>query len=144
MAGACARAQAGGLSTPGLPASSDSVAANIRIAIPSRAGVVSSLYAKEDSWGEFIFDFQWARAAAAARIRYYPKLVSMVPFTPATGRRLLVSNRLADQTAVAALGAGLREAADDVGASSIHVLYLTAEERDALVSLGSLRPRVSV
>jgi len=39
----------GGLSTPGLPASSDSVAANIRIAIPSRAGVVSSLYVKEDS-----------------------------------------------------------------------------------------------
>lgn len=101
-------------------------------------------YRKDDSWGEFTFDFQWARAAAQAGVRYYPKLVSMVPFTPATGRRLLVSDRVAYPTAVAALGDGLRDAADDVGASSIHVLYVTAEERDALVGLGWLRPRVSV
>ena len=46
-------------------------------------------YLKDDSWGEFVFDFQWARAAPeAARIRYYPKVVAMVPYTPATGTRL--------------------------------------------------------
>lgn len=101
-------------------------------------------YRKDDSWGEFTFDFQWARAAAQAGIRYYPKLVSMVPFTPATGRRLLVSPGVSYAAAVAALGAGLRDAAEELKASSIHVLYVTAEERDALVALGWPQARVSV
>lgn len=48
------------------------------------------LYRKTHSWGEFVFDFSWAQAYAQAGLRYYPKLVSMVPFTPAPGPRLLV------------------------------------------------------
>src|SRR5204863_2400143 len=59
------------------------------------------LYVKDDSYGEFIFDWSWAEAAARSRIRYYPKLVSMAPFTPATGRRLLVAPD-ADRSAVVA------------------------------------------
>ena len=55
------------------------------------------LYEKDDSWGEFIFDFQWARAAEQTRIRYYPKLTSMVPFTPATGRRILLRGDLEER-----------------------------------------------
>src|SRR3954451_12932577 len=47
------------------------------------------LYVKAHSFGEYIFDFAWAQAAERAGVRYYPKLVSMVPFTPATGRRFL-------------------------------------------------------
>src|SRR5690348_6672407 len=47
------------------------------------------LYAKQHSYGEYIFDFGWARAAERAGIAYYPKLVAMVPLTPATGRRIL-------------------------------------------------------
>ncbi|MEO1338997.1 MAG: peptidogalycan biosysnthesis protein, partial [Myxococcota bacterium] len=48
------------------------------------------LYEKSHSFGEYIFDWAWADAAHRAGIRYFNKLVSMVPFTPATGRRLLV------------------------------------------------------
>lgn len=88
------------------------------------------LYAKEDSWGEFIFDFQWARAAQAARIRYYPKLVSMVPFTPATGRRFLVHPKADRAAVVRALLDGAVEAAKETRASSVHLLYLDARERD--------------
>ena len=47
------------------------------------------LYRKEHSWGEFVFDFAWARAAEQRGLTYYPKLVCAVPFTPATGARLL-------------------------------------------------------
>jgi hypothetical protein len=47
------------------------------------------LYEKTHSWGEFVFDFAWARAAEQAGMAYYPKLVCAVPFTPATGPRLL-------------------------------------------------------
>ena len=48
------------------------------------------LYSKYDSRGEFVFDWSWADAYERAGIAYYPKLVSAVPFTPATGARLLV------------------------------------------------------
>ncbi len=101
------------------------------------------LYAKDHSWGEFIFDFAWARAAAQAGVRYYPKLVSMAPFTPATGRRFLLAPEVDGDVIRAALIAGARAAADEVEASSIHLLFLTDEERGQAVELG-LRPRLSV
>ena len=46
-------------------------------------------YLKDHSWGEFVFDFGWAQAYARHGRRYYPKLLATVPFTPATGARLL-------------------------------------------------------
>src|SRR5580704_4482593 len=46
-------------------------------------------YLKDNSEGEFVFDWAWASAAERARIPYYPKLVVAVPFTPATASRLL-------------------------------------------------------
>ncbi len=102
------------------------------------------LYAKEDSWGEFIFDFQWARAAAAARIRYYPKLVSMVPFTPATGRRFLVRDEADRREVVRLLLDGATELAREVKASSVHLLYLNEEERDEVQAHGGFAARVSL
>lgn len=47
------------------------------------------LYRKHHSWGEFVFDFTWANACQQAGLRYYPKLLTAVPFTPVTGPRLL-------------------------------------------------------
>ena len=101
------------------------------------------LYAKEHSWGEFIFDFAWARAAAQSGVHYYPKLVSMAPFTPATGRRLLIRDGVDADIVRGGLLAGARAAADEVDASSIHLLFLTDEERADMVELG-LRPRLSI
>ncbi|MES2682711.1 MAG: GNAT family N-acetyltransferase [Pseudomonadota bacterium] len=46
------------------------------------------LYLKAHSWGEFVFDFSWADAAQRSGLNYYPKLLTAVPFTPATGPRL--------------------------------------------------------
>ncbi|HJL14648.1 MAG TPA: GNAT family N-acetyltransferase [Sandaracinaceae bacterium LLY-WYZ-13_1] len=101
------------------------------------------LYAKDNSWGEFIFDFAWARASHQAGVPYYPKLVGMAPFTPATGRRFLVADDADFEEVTAALLAGARAAADEVEASSIHLLFLTDAERARAVELG-LRPRLSV
>ena len=42
------------------------------------------LYLKTNSYGEFIFDWGWANAAHRGGVRYYPKLVAAIPFTPAT------------------------------------------------------------
>jgi len=101
------------------------------------------LYAKEHSWGEFIFDFAWARAASQVGVHYYPKLVSMAPFTPATGRRLLIADDVPADEVRQGLIAGARAAADEVGASSIHLLFLTQAERGQVIELGLL-PRLSV
>ncbi|MET0343277.1 MAG: GNAT family N-acetyltransferase [Polyangiales bacterium] len=93
------------------------------------------LYLKNNSYGEFIFDFGWANAAARAGLAYYPKLVSAVPFTPAGGRRILV--READRDALTTpLIAAAQAVAEHDRASSLHVLFCTGDESARLDALG--------
>lgn len=87
------------------------------------------LYLKEHSYGEYIFDFAWADAAYRAGIPYYPKLVSMAPFTPATGTRLLADS----EAQLSALREALLDAAAELGASSIHLNFLNEREHDLLI-----------
>ena len=54
------------------------------------------LYLKDNSYGEFVFDFSWANAYHQAGLNYYPKLTSAIPFSPVTGPRLLVNNARED------------------------------------------------
>src|SRR5271155_1912760 len=76
-------------------AARDSGWAPFHIVIRERPGrrIVAAcpLYLKSHSMGEFVFDQGWADAAERAGIRYYPKLVVGVPFTPHTGRRFLTA-----------------------------------------------------
>lgn len=96
------------------------------------------LYIKHDSRGEFVFDWSWADAYERAGRPYYPKLVSAVPFTPATGPRLLLS-AAADTEAVAdRLLGGALELADQLGASSCHVLFPHDREQAWLTRRGFL------
>jgi len=97
------------------------------------------LYLKSHSWGEFVFDFAWAEAYQRAGLRYYPRLVSAVPFTPATGPRLLAR----DAVTRAALIAGAREVLRDRGLSSLHVLFPGRPDREALGAAG-LMPRLDI
>ena len=94
-------------------------------------------YLKSHSQGEYVFDHAWADAYERAGGRYYPKLQVAAPFTPATGRRLLVA-RDAPEGAREALVAGLREVRRQVEASSIHVTFPTAEDAARLERLGFL------
>ncbi len=102
------------------------------------------LYLKDHSYGEYIFDWSWADAAHRAGIAYYPKLVSMVPVTPATGRRFLVAPGADRLEVIGTLVAGLQEVAADTDASSIHLLFLTRQERDAVLRLTPYLPRLSM
>ena len=88
-------------------------------------------YLKAHSQGEYVFDHAWADAYQRAGGRYYPKLQVAVPFTPVTGRRLLVA-RDAPNGAREALIAGLRALREAVAASSIHVTFPDAHDREAL------------
>jgi predicted N-acyltransferase len=101
------------------------------------------LYLKDNSYGEFIFDWAWANGAMRAGLRYYPKLVAAVPFTPVTGSRLLVHPEVPREPVVAALLEGMRAAADDEEASSIHVLFCPEEESAAL-GAGGYKQRLSM
>jgi predicted N-acyltransferase len=89
------------------------------------------LYLKSHSWGEFVFDWSWAKAYAQAGLRYYPKLVSMAPFTPATGPHLLAAPDAAADVR-AALARAVVDYADERGLSSAHLLFITEEDRAAL------------
>jgi predicted N-acyltransferase len=88
------------------------------------------LYSKSDSWGEFVFDWSWARAYQQAGLSYYPKLISMPPFTPATGPRLLAKT----QDARTRLASALIEYAREQRVSSAHLLFVTDADRAALAS----------
>ena len=96
-------------------------------------------YVKSHSQGEYVFDHGWADAFERAGGSYYPKLQASVPFTPATGPRLLV-NRNADARAVrAALAQGLKQVTEAVGVSSAHVTFAEETDMAALEGAGFLR-----
>ena len=90
------------------------------------------LYRKAHSWGEFVFDWSWARAYDQAGLRYYPKLVSMPPFTPATGPRLLVAPGASPEVRER-LSQELLIHAKSERMSSAHLLFLSEADRTALV-----------
>jgi len=97
------------------------------------------LYRKDHSWGEFVFDWAWARAYEQAGLPYYPKLVSAVPFTPAPSRRLLLAAD-ADAGAARALIDGALALTRESGCSSLHVLFPRSDELPVLREAG-LQPR---
>jgi uncharacterized protein len=98
------------------------------------------LYRKSHSRGEFVFDFSWANAYAQHGLKYYPKLLSAVPFTPVSGPRLLVHPTADAQAMRAALIRAVGEHARAERLSSWHVLFPTDPELTALTQEG-LIPR---
>ncbi|MSQ92166.1 MAG: N-acetyltransferase [Gammaproteobacteria bacterium] len=93
------------------------------------------LYLKPHSWGEFVFDFAWAEAYQRAGLSYYPRLCSAVPFTPATGPRLLTLEKDAAASRLALIGAA-RQLASAIGVSSLHVLFPDSQDKSELEAAG--------
>jgi predicted N-acyltransferase len=102
-------------------------------------------FLKDHSYGEYIFDFGWARAAMRAGVSYYPKLVVAAPVTPATGPRILLSPQLPEdlrKSVAVGLAAAVRELAEELEVSSVHWLFCTEAEHELLGELDYL-PRAS-
>ena len=93
-------------------------------------------YLKDNSEGEFVFDWAWAGAAQRAGIPYYPKLIVAVPFTPATGARLLVADPAERPALLQVLAAVLRKLVVAAKISGAHVLFPTEPEASALAEAG--------
>jgi len=103
-----------------------------------RPVAIMPCYLKSHSQGEYVFDYGWADAFERAGGRYYPKLQAAVPFTPVTGRRLLVrpgEDAARNRQLLAAAGATL---AGKLGVSSLHVTFAIAEEQAVMADLGYL------
>jgi len=96
-------------------------------------------YLKSHSRGEYVFDYGWAEAYAQAGGSYYPKLQVAVPFTPATGNRLLVRPGADAAEARSALVGGLVELCRIDGASGVHVTFATEAEYRYLGEIGFLQ-----
>ena len=96
------------------------------------------LYLKNHSQGEYVFDHAWADALERAGGDYYPKLQASVPFTPATGRRMLIAPGVdADAMRAALLSTGAN-AVKELHASSLHITFLTEAEWRAAGAAGYL------
>ncbi len=96
-------------------------------------------YVKSHSRGEYVFDRGWAEAYERAGGSYYPKLQIAVPFTPATGPRLLLRQGPRAAAAGRALAGGLIELCKLSGASGVHVTFATEPEFRLLGELGYLQ-----
>jgi uncharacterized protein len=102
----------------------------------ARLVAAAPAYARSGSEGDFSRDWEWAAAADRAGLDYYPKLLFAVPFTPVTGRRLLVAPGEPREAAALALLAGARALAEAEGYRSVHVLFAAEDEAGALGRAG--------
>lgn len=96
------------------------------------------LYQKTNSWGEFVFDFAWADAYRQTGLRYYPKLVSAVPYTPATSPRILLTADCDQAATFDRLIDTARDVVAKLNLSSLHLLFPTREQAMQLDRLGFL------
>lgn len=97
------------------------------------------LYIRDNSHGEFVFDWAWADAFERAGGRYYPKLVSAIPFTPVCGPRILVNRSLGkDRQIKTLILKTVTKLADSSRLSSFHCLFMEDGDRKALTDNGLL------
>ena len=90
------------------------------------------LYLKDHSYGEYVFDWAWADAYQRHGLRYYPKLLGAVPFTPVPGPRLMAR----DDGARRALLSAMMRIAHDAKLSSAHLLFLDERDQQAARDMG--------
>jgi hypothetical protein len=96
------------------------------------------LYLKNHSYGEYVFDWAWANAYEQAGLRYYPKLVAGIPFTPVTGPRLLSIAGAESTTIKRQLVDSAMTLMREHRASSLHWLFLTPQDAQLLETEGHL------
>ena len=103
---------------------------------PSELVAIMPLYQKTNSYGEYVFDWSWASAYQNYGLNYYPKFVSAVPFTPSHGTRLFTADSANRSDIVKLIFDGLKRKVKSIEASSLHILFPTAEENQLFEKIG--------
>ncbi|MBM9501821.1 N-acetyltransferase [Leptospira sp. 201903071] len=101
-----------------------------------RFSAVIPLFLKFDSYGEYIFDFQWAQFFSKAGLNYYPKGLVAIPFTPANGKRILHKNEMSLEEVCSYLIPELLRFCEKEGLSGVHFLFLEKKESEVLEKFG--------
>ena len=96
-------------------------------------------YIKTNSYGEFVFDWAWADAYHKHGLRYYPKMVVAIPYTPVSGQRILVAPHLDYRKTARAMHLTVQGFCREEKLSSLHWLFTTEAETELLESDGLLR-----
>lgn len=89
-------------------------------------------YLKTNSYGEFVFDFAWAESFERHNLPYYPKLVCSIPFTPATGQRILIHPTLELEATRIMMANAARQFCQSEDYSGVHWLFITEQESQVL------------
>ncbi len=110
--------------------------AHLVVAQDERVVALAPAYLKGHSEGEFVFDWAWADAHERLGIAYYPKLLLGIPFTPATGSRVLAAPGFEAAEATDLLARVLPELAKGLGVSSVHVNFLGRAAASAFARQG--------
>ncbi|MDI1292058.1 MAG: GNAT family N-acetyltransferase [Methylobacter sp.] len=95
------------------------------------------LYLKQHSYGEYVFDHQWAQAYQQQGIDYYPKWLTAIPLTPCQGTRIVIQAEGIDQLEITQLLlAFIKQRSEQLGISSWHCLFPELQQAELLRSLG--------
>ncbi len=94
------------------------------------------LYLKGHSYGEFVFDHQWANLAYHLGINYYPKLLGMTPFTPAVGYRFLIDPDHDETVLTEIMVNAIDEFCQEQGIAGCHFLFVDPNWKSQLEQLG--------
>ena len=97
------------------------------------------MYLKNHSSGEYVFDYNWADAFQRSGGRYYPKLQVSVPFTPATGRRLLTRPGPDEKQLQNYLLGGVMQVAEKMEVSSVHITFAERKQWEHMGEMGFLQ-----
>lgn len=95
------------------------------------------LYLKDNSYGEYVFDWSWADAYYRHGLEYYPKLISAIPFTPAMGPRLCLAEGIDRAQTLSRIADALREECTRLGASGWHLLFPEEEDSRLLADMNA-------
>ena len=101
---------------------------------------VMPLYIKHHSYGEYVFDWAWAEAYQRHNVKYYPKLLTAIPFTPATGPRICASPDIDKSVLVSAIVKDIQAQTESGRFSSWHLLFPETSEFE-IWQQTELRPR---
>lgn len=101
------------------------------------------LYLKQHSWGEYVFDHQWAQTYQQQGIDYYPKWLTAIPLTPCQGARIVIKATVNPIEVTQLLLTFIKQRSEKLGISSWHCLFPTEQQVELLQSLGlSIRESV--
>ena len=99
------------------------------------------LYLRTHSFGDFSSDWNWAPAFERAGVRYYPKLVSGAPYTPATGPRFLVRKGIERGPVIKQMTAAALDGMKEFAGSSWQCLFVEESQARQLEEQGFLLRR---